>query len=231
MNILFATSNKNKIKEVEHIWNQHINLLASPVKLDFLDASLGVVLDKEQAEKLDIPDEVGDTYEENSRIKAVHYGTLLNVPVISEDSGLEVEILGNIPGVHTATWNKHKTQTQRNKEIVEMVNMKSITDRQAKYICVLTFYDPARDFIKQFRGEVTGFIAQKPSNGRNGFGFDPIFYFPQLEATFAELTTAQKSLHSHRSKTFIEFIEWYSKNYQKKLEKDTILAESEESEK
>uniref|UniRef100_A0A2C9KCG1 ABC transporter domain-containing protein n=1 Tax=Biomphalaria glabrata TaxID=6526 RepID=A0A2C9KCG1_BIOGL len=73
------------------------------LKLDFLDASLGVVLDKEQAEKLDIPDEVGDTYEENSRIKAVHYGTLLNVPVISEDSGLEVEILGNIPGVHTAT--------------------------------------------------------------------------------------------------------------------------------
>jgi XTP/dITP diphosphohydrolase len=170
--------------------------------------------------------EDGITFEENARKKAESYS--LAVPgelVLADDSGLEIDALGGAPGVHSARYAGLDTQnldTQNNEPHAaecntddEANNARVLRELQgvpeqkrgARFVCVLA---AARDgqTIRTFRGTAEGVILQAP-RGRNGFGYDPLFFFPQIGKTFAELSAEEKARYSHRGAAFRAFLEWY----------------------
>jgi XTP/dITP diphosphohydrolase len=178
--------------------------------------------------------EDGATFEENARKKAESYS--LAVPgelVLADDSGLEIDALGGAPGVRSARYaadelasgddnhNEHGNErpdephaVERNsndeannaRTLRELANV-AAEKRTARFVCVLAV---ARDgqTIHTFRGTAEGLILDAP-RGNNGFGYDPLFYFPQIGKTFAELSTVEKAHYSHRGAAFREFLSWY----------------------
>jgi len=159
--------------------------------------------------------EDGVTFEENARKKAESYSRA--VPgelVVADDSGLEIDALSGAPGVHSARYAARDPQTadcntddQANnarilRELVEVPEQ----NRTARFVCVLAV---ARDgqTLGTFRGTAEGVILDAP-RGRNGFGYDPLFYFPQIGKTFAELSAAEKARYSHRGAAFQTFLQW-----------------------
>jgi XTP/dITP diphosphohydrolase len=170
--------------------------------------------------------EDGITFEENARKKAESYS--LAVPgelVLADDSGLKIDALGGAPGVHSARYAGLDTQNldaQNNEPHVaecntddEANNARVLRELQgvpeqkrgARFVCVLA---AARDgqTIRTFRGTAEGVILQAP-RGRNGFGYDPLFFFPQIGKTFAELSAEEKARYSHRGAALRAFLEWY----------------------
>ena len=168
--------------------------------------------------------EDGSTFEANARKKAQDYSRY--VPgqiVVADDSGLEVDALHGAPGVHSARYaapdlqNKEPHQADANTDdaannarlLRELQNVPS-PQRTGRFVCVLA---AARDgkTLGTFRGEAEGIILAIP-RGANGFGYDPLFYFPQIDKTFAELSAGEKARYSHRGAAFRNFLEWISKN-------------------
>ena len=168
--------------------------------------------------------EDGLTFEANARKKAQDYSRY--VPgqiVVADDSGLEVDALQGAPGVHSARYaapdlqNKEPHQADANTDdaanntrlLRELQNVPS-PQRTGRFVCVLA---AARDgkTLGAFRGEAEGVILHAP-RGSNGFGYDPLFYFPQIQKAFAELTAAEKARYSHRGAAFRDFLEWFSKS-------------------
>ncbi len=160
--------------------------------------------------------ENGTTFEENARKKAESYS--LAVPgelVLADDSGLEIDALGGAPGVHSARYAANQpysaecnTDDEANNARV-LRELKAIPEdkRTARFICVLA---AARDgqALHTFRGAAEGIILDAP-RGHRGFGYDPLFYSPQIGRTFAELSAAEKAQYSHRGAAFRAFLEWY----------------------
>jgi XTP/dITP diphosphohydrolase len=160
--------------------------------------------------------EDGTTFEENARKKAESYS--LAVPgelVLADDSGLEIAALGGAPGVHSARYAADEPHTAECNSDDEANNsrvlheLKGVTEqkRTARFVCVLAV---ARDghALHTFRGTAEGIILDAP-RGKNGFGYDPLFYFPQIGKTFAELSAEEKARYSHRGAAFRAFLEWY----------------------
>ena len=159
--------------------------------------------------------EDGSTFEENARKKAESYS--LAVPgelVLADDSGLEIDALGGAPGVRSARYAAEQphaaecnTDDEANNARV-LRELKGVPEqkRTARFVCVLAV---ARDgqTVHTFRGTAEGVILDAP-RGRNGFGYDPLFYFPQIGKTFAELSAIEKAQHSHRGAAFREFLAW-----------------------
>ena len=164
--------------------------------------------------------EDGATFEENARKKAEHYSRLApGKLVLADDSGLEVDALGGAPGVRSARYAADESLVPASNLSVDEANnarllreLASVADkaRTARYVCVLAV---ARDggTLAAFRGEAAGVIARAP-RGTGGFGYDPLFYFPQLGKTFAELAPQEKAAVSHRGDAFRKFLEWYRLN-------------------
>jgi XTP/dITP diphosphohydrolase len=159
--------------------------------------------------------EDGSTFEENARKKAESYS--LAVPgelVLADDSGLEIDALGGAPGVHSARYAAAEPHTAECNTDDEANNARVLRElkgvpeqkRTARFICVLAV---ARDgqTLHTSRGAAEGVILDAP-RGRNGFGYDPLFYFPQIGKTFAELSAIEKAQHSHRGAAFREFLAW-----------------------
>jgi XTP/dITP diphosphohydrolase len=160
--------------------------------------------------------EDGITFEENARKKAEAYS--LAVPgelVLADDSGLEIDALGGAPGVHSARYasgEPHRaecnTEDEANNARV-LRELKGVPEpkRTARFVCVLAV---ARDgqTLHTFRGTAEGVLLEAP-RGRNGFGYDPMFYFPQIGKTFAELSAEEKARYSHRGAAFRAFLSWY----------------------
>jgi XTP/dITP diphosphohydrolase len=165
--------------------------------------------------------EDGATFEENARKKAESYS--LGVPgelVLADDSGLEIDALGGAPGVHSARYAapdlqnvephaaERNTDDEANNARV-LRELKALPDqkRTARFVCVLAV---ARDgqTIRTFRGTAEGIILDAP-RGQQGFGYDPLFFFPQIGKTFAELSATEKAQYSHRGAAFREFLSWY----------------------
>jgi XTP/dITP diphosphohydrolase len=157
------------------------------------------------------------TFEANARKKAEAYS--LAVPgqlVIADDSGLEVDALGGAPGVHSARYaadKPHTTETNTDDEANNARVLRELTGvpperRTGRFVCVLAV---ARDggTLQIFRGTAEGIIVDTP-RGSNGFGYDPLFYFPAIGKTFAQLTAVEKAQYSHRGAAFRGFLEWYS---------------------
>jgi XTP/dITP diphosphohydrolase len=160
--------------------------------------------------------EDGSTFEENARKKAEGYS--LAVPgelVLADDSGLEIDALGRAPGVRSARYASDKSfpaATNVDDEANNALVLRELKDvpfekRRARFVCVLAV---ARDgeTIHTFRGTAEGVILDAP-RGEHGFGYDPLFYFPQIGKTFAELSAEEKAQYSHRGEAFRAFLSWY----------------------
>jgi XTP/dITP diphosphohydrolase len=159
--------------------------------------------------------EDGATFEDNARKKAEAYSR--SVPgelVLADDSGLEVDALGGAPGVHSARYaadNPHLIDSNtkdhdNNARLLRELSGVPEQERTARFVCVLA---AARDgiTIATFRGEAEGVILHAP-RGDNGFGYDPLFYFPQIGKAFAELSETEKANYSHRGAAFRKFLKW-----------------------
>jgi XTP/dITP diphosphohydrolase len=160
--------------------------------------------------------EDGTTFEANARKKAESYS--LAVPgelILADDSGLEIDALGGSPGVHSARYaadHPHGAEANtddpaNNAKVLRELKGIPELKRTARFVCVLA---AARDgqTLHTFRGAAEGIILDAP-RGKNGFGYDPLFFFPQIGKTFAELTAEEKSRYSHRGAAFRAFLQWY----------------------
>ena len=202
--ILIATSNPGKLRDFAGAAAAHgVEVAAMP---NF--SSMPQVI------------EDGETFEANARKKAETYSRYVPAEiVIADDSGLEIDALNGAPGVHSARYaapdllnqEPHEAGTNTDDEannarvLRELKNVPS-EKRTARFVCVLV---AARDgkMLATFRGKAEGIILDAP-RGRNGFGYDPLFYFPEIRKTFAELTAEEKSRYSHRGAAFRRFLEW-----------------------
>ena len=160
--------------------------------------------------------EDGATFEANARKKAETYS--LAAPgelVLADDSGLEIDALNGAPGVHSARYaaeEPHAATTNsddeaNNDRVLRELREIPHQNRTGRFVCVLAAARDGRT-IQIFRGTAEGVILDAP-RGTNGFGYDPLFYFPQIGKTFAELGTAEKARYSHRGAAFRMFLSWY----------------------
>ena len=183
--IVVASTNAHKIKEIASILKPYGWDVRS--LLDFPD----------------IPDvkETGATFEENAILKAATIAKILNQPVLADDSGIEVDALNGMPGVLSARW----AGAQKNDEANLNLLLSQLSDvpadrRTGRYVCIAAYADPSGE-SKTARGEWEGRVSTEPQ-GSNGFGYDPIFFIPELAKTVAELSPEQKDALSHRLKAF-----------------------------
>jgi XTP/dITP diphosphohydrolase len=163
--------------------------------------------------------ENGTTFEENARIKAEHYSRLApGKLVVADDSGLAVDALNGAPGVHSARYaavltgnaesHRNSDDQENNRALIVQLEQIPSAQRSGKFVCVIAAGKDGK-VLNTFYGEVPGQLITTP-RGNNGFGYDPLFYFPEMGVTFAELTPEQKALYSHRGKAFQKFLEWYA---------------------
>lgn len=145
--------------------------------------------------------ETGATFEENAYLKASFTARVLGITAIADDSGLVIDALAGAPGVQSARFaGPEATDTQRCEKILQEMRGKS--DRRAFFECVLSIAVPTGAALTYY-GRCEGRITDKPA-GKNGFGYDPIFYYPPLCKTFAQLTRREKGRVSHRGKALAE---------------------------
>lgn len=181
MRIIFATGNKDKMREIREI---------------MADLDVEVLSMKEAEISVDI-DENGETFEDNALIKVRAIGVKEDAIILADDSGIEIDALNKEPGVHSARFLGTDTPyTIKNKKILEMIEDKKGKERSARYVCVIAALFPDGS-EKTIRGVMEGEIALSPS-GENGFGYDPIFYLPEIGKTTAEISEEEKNEISHR---------------------------------
>ncbi|OGP58730.1 MAG: non-canonical purine NTP pyrophosphatase, RdgB/HAM1 family [Deltaproteobacteria bacterium RBG_13_49_15] len=183
--IVIATTNKGKTSEIRAL------LEGFPIIIKNL-GDYGPIPPAE---------ENGIDFEENAFKKAHHTAKILGLPALSDDSGLMVEALGGLPGVHSARYaGLNASDEKRCKKLLE--SMKGMVNRKAVFGCVLSLAVPVGAALT-YEGRCEGLITEEPK-GKNGFGFDPVFFYPPLQKTFAELSRVEKSRVSHRGKAFTE---------------------------
>ena len=198
--ILIATSNAGKIRDFAGAASVY-GIAVAPLP-NF--ASLSQVI------------EDGTTFEANARKKAEAYsldaeGEL----VIADDSGLEVDALGGAPGVHSARYaadESHAAETNtddeaNNAKLVREILRLPPEKRTGRFVCWIAAAQEGKT-LAVFEGKAEGIIIERPK-GSNGFGYDPLFYFPALGKTFAELIPEEKAKYSHRGAAFRAFLDWY----------------------
>ena len=179
--LVIATANKGKIKEFRSLLIPQISNLLS-------------IGDFDNIPKIE---ETGATFEENALIKARVVCGLTNKATISDDSGLQVLSLDNKPGIYSARYAGEKaTDSDNIKKLLD--ELSSEDNRAARFVCCIAIVNPDGN-EKIFSGTCEGEIL-KSRKGQGGFGYDPVFYFPQAKKTFAEMSLEQKSEFSHRAK-------------------------------
>jgi len=192
ISIVIATRNKGKTAEIREM------LKDFSVNIKNLD-DFGPIPEIE---------EDGDTFDENAYKKASVTARILGIPALADDSGLLVESLGGAPGVYSARYAGAKaTDKQRGEKLLE--EMKGKTNRKAAFECVISIAVPSGPALT-YEASCEGLITEEPA-GQNGFGYDPVFFFPPLKKTFAELTRTEKSRVSHRGKALSELKEEFDK--------------------
>jgi len=187
--IVIATRNSGKLREFQ--------TLLLPLKCEIL--SLRDVAIGEEFE------ESGCTFAENARIKAISYSGLTRFPVLADDSGLEVMALGGRPGIHSARYaGVGASDLDRIQKLLQELDS-SEGGREARFVCTLALAQEG-SLLLEAEGECRGTILSEP-RGTNGFGYDPIFLFPALGKTFAELTDSEKNQNSHRAHAVASFLQ------------------------
>lgn len=191
MKVILASKNQHKLTELSAILSQ---------------LGFEIALESEYGLDIDV-EETGTTFEENSFLKADAVMKSSGLPVLADDSGLMVDALDGAPGVYSARYGHKASDKERTAYLLE--NMKEVPEerRGAKFVCVITCLFPdGRKIVA--RGECPGVIARAP-HGENGFGYDPVFYLPELGMTYAELPSEQKNAISHRARALQDFCRKY----------------------
>jgi XTP/dITP diphosphohydrolase len=150
--------------------------------------------------------ETAPTFAENATGKALYYSRHVGQPVFADDSGLVVDALGGAPGVLSARYaGPGASDAQKIAKLFQELRATKDPERSARFVCVIAvaFRGRARVVVS---GEVNGLILEE-TRGNAGFGYDPVFYFPPLQKTFAELLPEEKNRHSHRGKAFRRMME------------------------
>lgn len=170
---------------------------------------MGAILEKFGVEALSLAEagiesdaeETGETFEENSRIKALAAMQASRLPAIADDSGLEVDALGGEPGIYSARYGGDKCKNDVERYVYLLNNMKDVEDgkRTARFVSVITCVFPDGRELSA-RGEIEGEILREP-HGEGGFGYDPIFFVASEGMTTAEMTQERKNEISHRAKS------------------------------
>jgi len=183
--LLLASSNPGKLREYQVLAE------GSAVELALLPGF----------DRLPRFDESAPTLAENALGKALHYSRFAELPVIADDSGLVVPALGGAPGVHSARYGgPQASDADRIQKLLAELRSKGVTERCARFVCVLALALQGQ-VLAVFSDLVAGELLEAP-RGSEGFGYDPIFFFPTLGRSFAELTREEKNQHSHRGKAF-----------------------------
>ena len=182
MKVVLASKNRHKLVEISKITEQFDMELV-------LQSDLGVDIDVE---------ENGTTFEENSFIKAEAVMKATGLPALADDSGIAVDALNGEPGIYSARYGFDDSLDDWGRLELLLKNTEHVPDgqRQAQFVCVITMVTPDGKTI-QARGEIHGELLRAPV-GENGFGYDPIFYYPPFGKTTAELSPEEKNQVSHR---------------------------------
>lgn len=180
--IIFATGNQNKMKEIHMI---------------LADLGMPIYSMKEAGIDIDIVED-GTTFEENAQIKAKAIAKYLPDDIIlADDSGLEIDYLNKEPGIYSARYAGEDTSYDiKNQMLLDRLQGVPKEKRTARFVCAIAAVVPGHEpFV--VRGTIEGYIGDKPA-GENGFGYDPIFYVPDLDCSTAELSPEDKNARSHR---------------------------------
>lgn len=180
--LILASNNAHKVEEIKNILEDYKILTLKDI--NFFDEII----------------EDGDTFEENALIKARTVAKYSGKASIADDSGLSVELLDGRPGVYSARYSKEQTDEKNIEKVLQELNGNK---SKAKFVSVIALVEPDGTELT-FRGECYGEIIFE-KKGTNGFGYDPIFYVPELNKTFAELTQEQKNAVSHRKESLEKF--------------------------
>jgi XTP/dITP diphosphohydrolase len=153
------------------------------------------------------PDEAGQTFEENAIQKALYYSIHAPGPLFADDSGLEVDALGGAPGVFSARFaGPHPTDEENNRLVIERLG--NSEQRSGRFVCAIALAEKGR-LLHTFRGVVEGVILDAP-RGPNGFGYDPLFYYPPFGCSFGEVSGDRKLTVSHRGRALAAMMQWFS---------------------
>ncbi|MFO7555374.1 MAG: XTP/dITP diphosphatase [Desulfobacterales bacterium] len=183
--LVIATRNKGKTREIKDL------LKDFPVDIKNL-GDFGPIPELE---------EDGDTFDENAYKKASFAARIFGQPALADDSGLVVEALGGAPGIHSARYAaENATDEQRYLKLLD--EMKGKSNRRAAFECVISIAVPTGAALT-YEARCEGLISQKPE-GSNGFGYDPVFFYPPYNKTFAQITREEKNRISHRGKALAE---------------------------
>jgi XTP/dITP diphosphohydrolase len=180
--LVVATHNRGKLQE--------FRTLLSPAQLRILSLD-DLLIRNDHAE-------TGASFAENARTKAVEYSRQTEHPVLADDSGLEVAALGGRPGIRSARYGRPGANDRDRIGQLLLELERTSGERQARFVCALALAHKGA-LIIETEGECRGEIALEP-RGANGFGYDPIFLFPELGRTYAELKPAEKNRVSHRAR-------------------------------
>jgi XTP/dITP diphosphohydrolase len=187
--LFLASSNPGKLAEYRVLARASASLL--PVELALLPG----------VDALPVFEESAPTFAENAAGKALHYSRHRDGLVFADDSGLVVPALGGAPGVHSARYaGPQATNSQRIEKLLGELRNKTGPERVAYFVCAIAVAERGRA-MAIVTDRVDGEILEAP-RGSGGFGYDPVFYFPALEKTFAELPAEEKNQRSHRGKAF-----------------------------
>ena len=183
MKVVLASKNRHKLEEISKITEKFGFDLV-------LQSELGVDIDVE---------ETGTTFEENSFLKAEAVMKATGLPALADDSGIAVDALNGEPGIYSARYGFDESLDDWGRLKLLLKNTENVPDgeRQAQFVCVITMVTPEGETI-QARGEIHGELTRE-ARGENGFGYDPIFFYPPLGKTTAELSPEEKNKVSHRA--------------------------------
>jgi XTP/dITP diphosphohydrolase len=192
MRLLIATTNADKLREYRQLLKgSDFKIYQLPKKLRSLEV-----------------EENGKTFTDNAVIKAKIYGQKSGRLTLCDDTGLEIKALGGFPGL-----NSHRFAGQgfphARKELLRRLKGVPEEKRSARFVCVIALYFPETGKIKTFTGVVNGFITDKEIGGR-GFGYDPIFFVPGENKTFAQMNLSRKNALSHRGRAVAKLKSWYN---------------------
>ena len=188
--VVFASKNKGKIREVKQLFS-----------------SIGI-------EILTVPDdfeviENGETFLENAVKKAKEAAKITNTIALADDSGLMVDALNGAPGIHSSRYADN--DTNRINKLLQALNNVPKEKRQARFICSMALVDKNGSLLHSTEGVCEGEIIFEPK-GNDGFGFDPVFFLPELKLTMAEIPLEKKNTISHRSRAFAQMLQWIKAN-------------------
>jgi XTP/dITP diphosphohydrolase len=188
--LLIATSNSGKLNEFKHT--------LKGTGFDFLSpAEAGISKSFKVAE-------TGATFKANAVLKAKAYANESGLMTLADDTGLIVDALDGKPGVFSRRYGP--TAQKRNKKL--LTQMQTITDRSARFESVVALFNPKTKILKTFTGKSEGHILSQPSTGKHGFGYDPIFFFADLNKSFAQATIKEKNRVSHRGQALTKALKF-----------------------